>query len=273
MPFNHLSHSRSRSHRRRPSAMRRKKAKAKTKVDKRQDRLIKKLLRAPTILNYDNIRLTANCTSDLLTDGADPQMTKQIDKFDMPGIPQQPASSGSNPRQSEVSGYNLLSFHMKGVLNMGTTESTTEPTKACRIIVFWDNEPTYAGPVDQGSNVPTTVDNPIYWENLIANPDSTDATTTAAEYSIVNGFRQLVSPNLERFSILMDRVFTARSGSNQQVVKFSKYWSNLRCKGTTPGGEPTNRRLMIAYAGSGAYGSTSVPVLNYEARFRYTELQ
>ena len=262
---------RTRRSRRRPR--RRSNAKAKTKVDKRQDRMIKKLLRAPTILNYDNLRRTANCTSDVLSTGADPQMTKQIDKFDMPGIPAQPPASGSNPRISEVSGYNLLSFHMKGLLEMGTTESTTEPTKACRIIVFWDNEPTYSGPVDQGSNVPTTVDNPIYWENLIANPDSTSATVSGSEYSIVNGFRQLVSPNLERFVVLFDKVFTARSGSNQQVVKFSKYWSNLRCKGTTPGGEPTNRRLMIAYAGTGPYSSTSVPILNYEARFRYTELQ
>lgn len=267
MPLHRKSYRRPRARRRR------KKARAKTKVDKRQDRLLHKLLKAPTVLNFDNLRLTANCTSDVLSTGSNPQMSKQIDKFDMPGIPQQPPSSGSNPRISEVSGYNLLSFHMRGLLEMGTTESTTEPTKACRIIVFWDNDPTYTGPVDQGSNVPTTVDNPIYWENLIANPDSTSATVSGSEYSIVNGFRQLVSPNLERFTILFDRVFTARSGSNQQVVKFSKYWSNLRCKGTTPGGEPTNRRLMIAYAGTGPYASTSVPILNYEARFRYTELQ
>lgn len=252
---------------------RRRKAKAKSKVDKRQDRMIKKLLKAPTILNYDNLRLTANCSSDLLSQGTNPQMLKQIDKFDMPGIPQQPPSSGSNPRISEVSGYNLLSFHMKGVLNMNTTDFNSAPTNACRIIVFWDNEPTYPGPVDQGSNVPTTVDSPIYWENLIANADSTDAQTSGPEWSIVNGFRQLASPNLERFSILFDRVFTSKAGTNQQIVKFSKYWSNLRCKGTTPGGEPTNRRLMIAYAGTAPYSSTTVPVFNYDARFRYTELQ
>lgn len=268
MPFNKKY--RRRVHRR---PRRRRKAKAKSKVDKRQDRMIKKLLKAPTVLNYDNIRRTANCTSDLLSTGTNPQMTKQIDKFDMPGIPQQPPSDGTNPRISEVSGYNLLSFHMKGILTMQTTESTTTPTNACRIIVFWDNEPTYPGPVDQGSNVPTTVDSPIYWENLLANPDSTSATVSGSEWSIVNGFRQLVSPNLERFTILFDRVFTSKAGTNEQVVKFSKYWSNLRCKGTTPGGEPTNRRLMIAYAGTGPYSSTSVPILNYEARFRYTELQ
>lgn len=265
MPLHRKSYRRPRRRRRRKPKVR-----AKTKVDKRQDRLINKLLKAPTVLNYDNIRLTANCTSELLSNIG---MTKQIDKFDMPGIPQQPPSSGSNPRVSEVSGYNLLSFHMKGILNMGTTESTTEPTKACRIMVFWDNDPVYTGPVEQGSNLPTTVDNPIFWENLIANPDSSSSGSTADVYAIVNGYRQLVSPNLERFTVLFDKVFTAKPGTNQQVVKFSKYWSNLRMKGITPGAEPTNRRLMIAYAGTGGYQSSSIPVLNYEARFRYTELQ
>lgn len=256
---------------RRPAQRRR--AKAKTKVDKRQDRMITKLLKAPTVLNYDVIRKTANCTSDLLSTGVDPQMTKQIDKLDMPGIPAQPEAGGSHPRNSEVSGYNLLSFHMRGVLNMQTTESTTTPTNACRVILFWDNDPTYPGPPEQGENVPTTVDSPIYWENLISKPDSTSSAVSGSEWSIVNGFRELASPNLERFTVLFDRVFVARAGSNQQIVKFSKYWSNLRCKGLTPGGEPTNRRLMIAYAGTGPYSSTSVPILNYECRYRYTELQ
>ncbi len=156
--------------------------------------------------------------------------------------------------------YNITSLHLRGSVSTGSQESQSAPLNDlfCRVVIVWDTQ-------TNGAELTAT--------------DVMDAGQTDDEYA----FRNL--QNTKRFRILMDKNISLNynnqmnegainlfaAGQKKVHWKFNRTFKKpikVICKGTTNViASITDNSLHIIGISS---TTTGTPVLNYQARIRFT---
>lgn len=115
----------------------------------------------------------------------------------------------------------------------------------CRIMLVWDNVPTYQGTTNPSTGVPTLNDNPLSWNHLLSqNPSTmTNPSLSCASYN-----HDLVTRD-HRVSILFDRKFDMVAGTDRSVLRFSckKSWLAQKLKYLSADNKVINRQLKLCF--------------------------
>ena len=244
--------------------------KAKTKVDKRQDRQIKRLI-SNVEKKYDliysgsagspGVATSVQITNNIGSVSGSPPFGEQILNV-TPTV-----AEGTGDRNRIGDQYNLKTMDFEAVASYNIDEHIAAGSIAhCRVIVVWDNDPTYqALPTAQGS--PVVADNPLSWNHLL---QIGNAIVDSPVFSVDALNNDLVIRG-KRCSIVADFKFDLVAGTSRATKRFNfkKFWKRMKLNYLASGTTALNRQLKCCFVSDRP--SQEAPSLFYRIRYTYED--
>lgn len=137
----------------------------------------------------------------------------------------------------------------------------------CRVMLVWDNVPTFSGPASGSTGIPTLADNDLEWNHVIG--QSPNQTETPA-VSLAPFSQDLVTRG-KRVSVLFDKSFDLVAGTDRSVMRINlnKKWVRQKLKYLSGDTLPLNRRLMLLYCSNRVTGEA--PHIYCSSKTQYTD--
>ena len=137
----------------------------------------------------------------------------------------------------------------------------------CRVLLVWDNVPTFSGPAAGTTGVPTLLDNDLEWNHVIA--ESPNQTQTPAV--VLAPFNQDLVTRGKRVSVLFDKSFDLVAGTDRSTyrINLSKKWVRQKLKFLQGDKHPFNRRLMLMFCSNRVTGEA--PFIYCSNKTQYTD--
>lgn len=139
---------------------------------------------------------------------------------------------------------------------------------SCRVILLWDNDPTYSSPPDAQGLSLTVQNNPLQWSQVLQLGGRTGETTPL--FSLDKFNNDLVVRD-KRVSVIADFKFdlvagTAKSCFRRTVVR---NWVRQKLKFLASGSSPINRKLKLCYISNRP--TQEAPTIMYAQRVYFTD--
>lgn len=152
------------------------------------------------------------------------------------------------------------SLPANGKIGMGDTAH-------CRVMLVWDNDPTYTGPSAGATGVPTLLENPLEWNHVLG--ESPNQTQTPAV--CLAPFSQDLVTRGKRISVLFDKEFDLIAGTARQCfrINLSKSWLRQKFKYLMGATKPLNRRLKLLFCSNRVSGEC--PIIYCMSKTQYTD--
>ena len=137
----------------------------------------------------------------------------------------------------------------------------------CRVMLVWDNVPTFTGPASGSTGVPTLLDNDLEWNHVIGQSPNQTQTPAVA----LAPFSQDLVTRGKRVSVLFDKSFDLIAGTDRSTfrINLSKKWVRQKLKYLQGANEPLNRRLMLLYCSNRVTGEA--PFIYCSSKTQYTD--
>lgn len=137
----------------------------------------------------------------------------------------------------------------------------------CRVMLVWDNVPTFSGPASSSTGIPTLLENDLEWNHVIGmSPNQTQTPAVA----LAPLSQDLVTRG-KRVSILFDKQFNMVAGTDRSVFKinFNRTWLRQKFKYLAGNAKPLNRRLKILFCSNRVSGEC--PHIYCSSKTQYTD--
>ena len=137
----------------------------------------------------------------------------------------------------------------------------------CRVMLVWDNVPTYEGTTDPTTGVPVVNNNPLSWNHML---DQKPSISQKPNLSLAGKNHDIVDRD-RRVSILFDKRFDMVAGTDRSVVRFSctKKWVRQKLKYLLNGTKVLNRQLKLCFLSNRVSGEC--PLIYCESKSIYTD--
>jgi len=250
-------------------------AKAKTKVDKRQDKQIKRLMNN-TEKNYDmtyssvsgpGVPTSVDITNDTGVISNPPainDLTNQIVQIS-PTIEQ-----GLTDRNRIGDQVVLKSMDFEAVASYVVDKEghiSVGDIAHCRVIVLWDLDATYQAP-PSALGVPAIQDNPLSWNHILQ--IGKDSGVDSPLYSLDSFNNDLVIRG-HRCAKIADFKFDLVAGTSRATKRFSckKFWKAMKLNYLQGSSRPIQRQLKLAFVSDRP--TQEAPSMMYRIRYTYTD--
>ena len=227
---------------------------------------------------------------------------KKYDIFLMsnPGEPNIPNSQEmSNDLGTYTGGYTLQIRDITPIINQGTNDNerigdqvelhsmvfrcvcTYEPNADlpasgkigkgdiahCRVMLVWDNVPTFTGPASTPTGVPSLLENDLEWNHVIGESPNQTQTPVVA----LAPFNQDLVTRGKRVSVLFDKQFDMVAGTDRSAIRINlrKHWVRQKLKYLQGANEPLNRRLKLLFCSNRVGGEC--PLIYCSSKTQYTD--
>ena len=137
----------------------------------------------------------------------------------------------------------------------------------CRVLLVWDNNPTYQGITNATTGVPVVEDNPLSWNHILSQvPNQTETPSL----SLATYNHDLVDRE-RRISVLMDKRFDMVAGTDRSCVRFhvKKSWVRQKLKYLLGQNKVLNRQLKLCFLSNRVSGEC--PHIYCESKTIYTD--
>lgn len=137
----------------------------------------------------------------------------------------------------------------------------------CRVMLVWDNVPTYQGTTNPSTGQPVLNNNPLAWNHMLAvKPDITQTPSVA-----LAPYNHDIVVRDRRISVLFDRKFDMIAGTDRQCIriKLKKSWLAQKLKYLFQGNSPINRQLKLCFLSNRVSGEC--PIIYCSQKSIYTD--
>lgn len=137
----------------------------------------------------------------------------------------------------------------------------------CRVLLVWDNVPTFSGPASSSTGIPTLLENDLEWNHVIGmSPNQTQTPVVA-----LAPFSQDLVTRGKRVSVLFDKIFNMVAGTDRSVFKINlnKTWLRQKFKYLAGNAKPLNRRLKLMFVSNRVSGEC--PLIYCSSKTQYTD--
>lgn len=136
----------------------------------------------------------------------------------------------------------------------------------CRVMLVWDNDPTYQG-TTPSTGVPAVTENQLTWNHVL----SEEPTTTETPAVALATFNHDLVDRDHRISVLMDKRFDMVAGTDRSVIRFNltKKWVRQKFKYLLGQNTVLNRHLKVLYMSNRVSGEC--PHIYFESKTLYTD--
>lgn len=213
-----------------------------------------------------NVPNSQAMTNDLGTASSD--YTKQI--RDITPIIEQ----GTNDNQRVGDMVDLKSMDFRVVCSYQAIQDNPSSGKIgkgdvahCRVLLVWDNNPTYQGTTNPTTGVPVVNDNPLTWNHVLSQvPNQTETPSLA-----LATFNHDLVDRERRISVLLDKRFDMVAGTDRSVIRFGcrKSWVRQKLKYLLGGNKVLNRQLKLMFLSNRVDGEC--PTIYCESKTIYTD--
>lgn len=148
-----------------------------------------------------------------------------------------------------------------GKINVGDVAS-------CRVLLMWDNDPTYSAPPTAQGLVASVTTNPLQWAQILNLGGRTGETTPL--FSLDKFNNDLVIRD-KRVSIIADFKFDLVAGTAKSVFRRTviRNWVRQKLKFLASGANPINRKLKLAFVSNKP--AQEAPELMYAQKVYFTD--
>lgn len=161
-------------------------------------------------------------------------------------------NQGTNDNERIGDSVNLKSIDFRAVVSYQANADLPATGKIgkgdvahCRVMLVWDNVPTYQGTTNPTTGQPVVNNNPLSWNHMLAvKPDATETPAVAlAPYN-----HDIVTRD-RRISVLFDKKFDMVAGTDRTCLRINlkKSWLNQKLKYLFQGNNPINRQLKFCF--------------------------
>ena len=137
----------------------------------------------------------------------------------------------------------------------------------CRVMLVWDNVPTFTGPAASSTGVPTLLENDLEWNHVIGESPNQTQTPSVC----LAPFSQDLVTRGKRVSVLFDKQFDMVAGTDRSVfrINLNKSWVRQKFKYLAGNTEPLNRRLKLLFCSNRV--TTECPHIYCSSKTQYTD--
>lgn len=137
----------------------------------------------------------------------------------------------------------------------------------CRVMLVWDNNPTYQGTTNPTTGVPVINNNPLSWNHMLSQVPNV---TQVPSLSLATYNHDLVDRE-HRISVLLDKRFDMVAGTDRCVIRFGckKNWVRQKLKYLLGGNKVLNRQLKLCFLSNRV--SSECPHIYCESKTIYTD--
>lgn len=148
-----------------------------------------------------------------------------------------------------------------GKINVGDVAS-------CRVLLMWDNDPTYSAPPTTQGLVAQVTSNPLQWPQILNLGGRTGETTPLFS---LDKFNNDIVIRDKRVSIIADFKFDLVAGTAKSVFRRTviRNWVRQKLKFLASGANPINRKLKLAFVSNRT--AQQAPELMYAQKVYFTD--